>query len=105
MLVWVYKEIRTRKKIIKLGKIILGCKKEIETLQGLGKRIELKKRGKGEVEFLIYGKKETATILLSDLSGKGNLVLEKSKNETITSRKPLKIKSILKTIIENKWCA
>ena len=105
MLKWVYEEIGTRKKMVKLGKLILGCKKEIEILQSLGKRIELKKRGQGEIELLIYGKKETATILLSDLKGKGSLVLEKSVNETITSKRPLKIKSLLKTIIEYKWCA
>jgi hypothetical protein len=105
MLKWVYEEIGTRKKMVKLGKLILGCKKEIEILQSLGKRIELKKRGQGEIELLIYGKKETATILLSDLKGKGSLVLVKSVNETITSKKPFKIKSLLKTIIEYKWCA
>jgi len=105
MLKWVYEEIGTRKKMVKLGKLILGCKKKIEILQSLGKRIELKKRGQGEIEFIIYGKKETATILLSDLKGKGSLVLQKSENEIITSKRPFKIKSILKTIIENKWCA
>ena len=105
LLKWVYEEIGTKKKMVKLGKIILGCKKEIEILQGLGKRIELKKRGQGEIEFLIYGKKETATILLSNLNGKGSLVLEKGNNETITSKRPFKIKSLLRTIIEYKWCA
>lgn len=105
LLKWVYEEIGTRKKMIKLGKLILGCKKEIEILQSLGKRIELKKRDGGGIEFLIYGEKEVATISLSDLKGKGSLVLEKSNNETIISRRPFKIKSLLKTIIEYKWCA
>jgi hypothetical protein len=57
----VYEEIGTRKKIVKLGKIILGCKKEIEILQSLEKKIELKKRGQGEIEFIIHGKKERSS--------------------------------------------